>query len=158
VLSWRAIEELVTEEVATVTQLKAGRSVRSVSHALLTRLRADLTRRKHSQPWLMLSSSEARSFPSRCVPWSQPTEGLVHLMLPALRAVLDSAAKAPTNPHVTSSKDKRTSLIGSLFVPIIIEFGNELEKQNLLAQRSILDILMVTFFKVRDVPASTRNS
>lgn len=109
-------------------------------------------------PWVSAQHLQQHVAALCVVPWSQPTDGLAHLMLPALRAVLDSPAKAPTNPHVTSSKDKRTSLIGSLFVPIIIEFGNELEKQNLLAQRSILDILMVTFFKVRHVAASTGNS
>ncbi|GFZ50618.1 hypothetical protein JCM24511_08376 [Saitozyma sp. JCM 24511] len=154
-LSWRAIEELVTEEVATVTQLKAGRSTQTLAaladaqlvRSSLLSLALWMLASGVPIPWVSAQHLQQHVAALCVVPWSQPTEGLAHLMLPALRAVLDSPAKAPTNPHVTSSKDKRTSLIGSLFVPIIIEFGNELEKQNLLAQRSILDILMVTFFK-----------
>lgn len=46
------------------------------------------------------------------------------------------------------SKVKKTVLVGSLFVPVVIDFAQELKKHDVAVQRILLDILMVTFFKV----------
>lgn len=46
------------------------------------------------------------------------------------------------------SKVKKTVLVGSLFVPVVIDFAQELKKYDVAVQRILLDILMVTFFKV----------
>lgn len=76
------------------------------------------------------------------LPWSTPNDGIVNLVLPALRNVLD----APR--HLWSSGPSRRSvLVGTLFVPVIIDFGNELKRHDHPTQRQLLDVLHVTMHK-----------
>lgn len=76
------------------------------------------------------------------LPWSIPSEGVVHLILPALRAALDS-------PHHLSpgGQSRKMVIVGALFVPVVIDFGNELRKHDYMTQRCLLDIIHVTIYK-----------
>lgn len=76
------------------------------------------------------------------LPWPVPNEGIVNLVLPTLRQVLDSPVRLTTGNH-----GKKFVLVGSLFVPVVIDFANELRKHDYLAQKCLLDILMITFYK-----------
>jgi hypothetical protein len=52
-------------------------------------------------------------------------------------------------PGTTEPKAKQPVLVGSLVVPIVIDFTAMLGEGAFLAQRAVLDILLVTFYKVR---------
>lgn len=43
------------------------------------------------------------------------------------------------------------ALVGSLFVPAVIEFGVILRDESVLSQSCILDILLITFYKVSQI-------
>jgi hypothetical protein len=77
------------------------------------------------------------------LPWPVPLDGMMDIVLPALTRVLDSPRR------LQQGKDPAKSvLVGSLFVPVTINYGNELRKHDHTVQRHLLDILMITFFKV----------
>lgn len=44
-------------------------------------------------------------------------------------------------------KVRKTITVGSLFVPIVVEFANGLEMEEVLVQRYVLDILLVVYYK-----------
>lgn len=84
------------------------------------------------------------------LPWAESSDKLIDLFLPALRDVLDSTVRIPIGAQPGDTRaTKKTTLIGALFVPVVIDLGSELYRLDFLAQRCLLDILMVTFFKVR---------
>jgi hypothetical protein len=92
--------------------------------------------------WTMAQRIQQHVAAACALPWPIPNEGIVSLVLPALRQVLDSAHRLSTG-----TATKKTVLVGSLFVPVVINFGNELRKHDYLTQRCLLDILMVTIYK-----------
>jgi len=92
--------------------------------------------------WPMAQRIQQHVAAACALPWPIPNEGIVSLVLPALRQVLDSAHRLSTG-----TASKKTVLVGSLFVPVVINFGNELRKHDYLTQRCLLDILMVTIYK-----------
>lgn len=71
-------------------------------------------------------------------------------VLPALRDVLDSAkqVKVSATQSTEIGNKKKVALVGSLFVPAVIEFAGVLADKPVLAQRYILDILLIVFYKV----------
>jgi hypothetical protein len=99
------------------------------------------------------------------VPWSHPQEGVTTLVLPALRTVLDSAATI-TPPSQASAfmstagamapgsaepKVKQPVLVGSLVVPVVMDFMAMIGEGAFLTQRAVLDILLVVFYKVSGI-------
>lgn len=93
-------------------------------------------------PWKTAQRFQQHVAAACALPWSAPSDGIVHLILPALRQLLD----APH--HLTSGgQNKKSVLVGSLFVPGVVDFGNELRKHDYLTQRCLLDILHVTLYK-----------
>jgi hypothetical protein len=84
------------------------------------------------------------------LPWQEPSETFVDIVLPAILTVLDSPSQinfSPVSESGTSGK-KRMALVGSLVVPAVIDFGGVLAGRSVLAQRCLLDILLVIFYKV----------
>ncbi|KAK8858838.1 hypothetical protein IAR55_003068 [Kwoniella newhampshirensis] len=155
ILSWKVIEELLVEEAAAVTQLRPGRSSQTISaliDAQMVRsnlLALGLEMLASSVPVIWMAAQRFQQHvASFCVfPWSNPIDGITAVLLPSLRSALDSPVRILITGQTFGSKVKKTVLIGSLFVPVVVEFGNELEKHDFLTQRVILDILMITFFK-----------
>ena len=93
-------------------------------------------------PWTTAQRFQQHVAAACALPWSTPSEGIVNLILPALRQALDASH------HLTSGgQNKRQVLVGSLFVPVVIDFGNELRKHDFLTQRCLLDLLHVTLYK-----------
>jgi hypothetical protein len=93
-------------------------------------------------PWNTAQRFQQHVASACAIPWSAPSEGIVNLILPALRQVLDSSH------HLTSGgQSKRSILVGSLFVPVVVDFGNELRKHDFFTQRCLLDLLHVTLYK-----------
>ena len=101
-------------------------------------------------------------------PWPEDAASITSLVLPAVRDVLDSPQHINLNtqsnthssshshsrpqPHTQTSfydskTAKKSTLIGAMFVPAIIDLGRDLDKQNYTTQRIILDLLMIVFFK-----------
>ena len=91
--------------------------------------------------WAMAQRIQQHVAAACALPWPVPSEAIVALILPALRQVLDSSQRLSTG------NSKKSVLVGALFVPVVINFGNELRKHDYLTQRCLLDILMVTFYK-----------
>lgn len=102
-----------------------------------------------SIPWISAQRFQQHVASACALPWADPSYSLVTLVLPALRSVLDS----PKRLVIGAPNSKKTTLVGALFVPVVIHFFRELEKHDFLTQRCLLDILMVTFFK-QDVRAA----
>ena len=86
------------------------------------------------------------------LPWVQADDAVVGLILPALRSVLDSSHSLKLGNQSVNAKSKDSTLIGTMFVPIVIDMGSQIEQHDTLAQRVLLDLIMVIFFK-----QSTRN-
>jgi hypothetical protein len=93
-------------------------------------------------PWGMAQRIQQHVAAACALPWPVPNEGIVSLVLPALRQVLDSPQRLSNG-----NQGKKTVLVGALFVPVVIDFGNELRKHDYLTQKCLLDILMVTIYK-----------
>jgi hypothetical protein len=91
-------------------------------------------------PWVVAQKFQQHVAAACALPWPTPNDGIVNLVLPSLRRVLDSAQRLSTS-------GQKSILVGSLFVPVVVDFGNELRKHDHMTQRCLLDILMVTFFK-----------
>lgn len=92
-------------------------------------------------------------------PWAEPAVDMATVVLPALRDVLDSPEEvAVSATQSVEAKKRKTALVGSLFVPAVIDFANILEDQDVLTQRNILDILLTTYHKVRSVNAAADHS
>ncbi|WWD18729.1 hypothetical protein CI109_103183 [Kwoniella shandongensis] len=156
IISWRVLEELLVEEAAAVTQLRPGRSSQTISalfdaemvRAILLSLGLEMLSNSVPIKWNTAQRFQQHVASFCAFPWSDPIERITSIILPSLRSALDSSARVIiTGHHTLESKTKKTALVGSLFVPVIIDFGNELGKYDYLTQRLILDILMVTFFK-----------
>jgi len=94
-------------------------------------------------PWISAQRFQQHVASAGALPWTVPSGRFTSLVLPALRGVLDS----PNRLVVGATNSKKTILVGSLFVAVVIDFHRELDKHDFLTQRCILDILMVTFFK-----------
>jgi hypothetical protein len=102
-------------------------------------------------PWITAQRFQQHVASVCALPWGKPIHGIVHLVLPSLRTVLDSTARLPIGPTAETGKEKTTILVGSLFVPIAIDFGNELANHDFHTQRCLLDILMILFYKVSQI-------
>jgi hypothetical protein len=83
------------------------------------------------------------------LPWQEPSGGMEAIVLPAMRDLLDSPRQISTSAtSFEIGERKNMAMVGSLFVPAVIEFGSILADKQLLSQRCMLDILLVTFYKV----------
>lgn len=99
------------------------------------------------------------------LPWLHPQEGLVRIVLPSLRRLLDSSAilkqEQPISNAIASAADVLTksdvktpgkaTLIGSIIVPAVIDFTSVLGDWDHLARKTVLDILLVVFYKVSPI-------
>jgi len=99
-------------------------------------------------PWpsaqqFQVHTAQALSPPLRKV----PLDPVCTLVLPALRSVLDAPHRITIGSQSVDSRTKKTALVGALFVPLIIELGRDLDVYDFMTQRTVLDILHVTFFK-----------
>lgn len=105
-----------------------------------------------SIPWLNAQRFQQYVASACALPWTFSSETITTLLLPALRNVLDCSNHLVIGPP----QSKKTALVGSIFVPVIIDFARELDRHDFLTQRCLLDIFMVTFFKqdVRSVELS----
>ncbi|KAL7420508.1 hypothetical protein Q5752_004458 [Cryptotrichosporon argae] len=79
--------------------------------------------------------------------------GPLTVILPALRQVLDSPTRVAVGitgnaiGDISGGKSKKTALVGSLFVPVVVDFAAELPGRDYVTQRTILDVMLVLFFK-----------
>jgi hypothetical protein len=164
ILLWSDLESLLAEQVAAVSQMGAWRKVRFIlgRNAALTRqsqpvsalvdtqmtrsslvaLALDMLASGIEIPWSTAQRLQQHVAAACALPWPIPNEGIVNLVLPALRQVLDSPVRLSAGSH-----GKKSVLVGSLFVPVVIDFANELRKHDYLTQKCVLDILMITFYK-----------
>lgn len=78
---------------------------------------------------------------------SYPGEPVSTLVLPALRAALDSPHRISVGAQAVDSRSKKTALVGALVVPVIIDLASDLYVYNFSTQRALLDIMYATFFK-----------
>ncbi|ORY30604.1 hypothetical protein BCR39DRAFT_529130 [Naematelia encephala] len=155
VLSWRTIDELLAEQAVTVTQLTPARSSQTLSALVDVQLvRANLIAigLEILASGLQIGWAQAQRFQqhtaSACAPpLTPPFEGIVNVVFPSLRQVLDSSTRLSVAITQSSATRKSTMLVGSLFVPVVIDLSRELDKHDLLTQRHLLDIFMVTFYK-----------
>jgi hypothetical protein len=76
-----------------------------------------------------------------------PGEPVSTLVLPALRAALDSPHRISIGTQPVDSRSKKTALVGALFVPVIIDLAGDLHEYDFSTQRVLLDIMYATFFK-----------
>lgn len=97
--------------------------------------------------WIAAQRFQQRVASACALPWFNPPV-FTAVVLPGLRSVLDSPIRITISGDTFESKMKKTVLVGSLFVPVVIDFAQELTKYAVVVQRILLDILMVTFFKV----------
>lgn len=100
--------------------------------------------------WITAQRFQQRVAAACALPWFNPPV-FTAVVLPGLRSVLDSPIRIMIAGETFESKVKKTVLVGSLFVPVVIDFAQELKKYDAAVQRILLDILMVTFFKVSQV-------
>ncbi|WWC96533.1 hypothetical protein V866_003401 [Kwoniella sp. B9012] len=168
IISWTKIEELLAEEVASITQLRPGRASQTMNALMdsqsvrcsLLSLGLDMLSSGVSVPWIIAQRFQQHVASCLSLPWTNPIEGITSLVFPSIRGVLDSTARITISGQTFESKAKKTALVGALFVPIVIDLGSELGKFEYLTQRTLLDILMVTFFKqnVRTVELAALSS
>jgi hypothetical protein len=166
ILSWSTIEDLLAEQVAAVSQMTSWRKVSpwtsrgglrlifsqsqpvsamvdtQMVRSCLVAIALDMLSTGIEISWPMAQRLQQHVAAACALPWPVPNEGIVNLVLPALRQVLDSSQRIST-----SGQGKKSVLVGALFVPVVIDFGNELRKHDFLTQRCLLDILMVTLYK-----------
>lgn len=95
--------------------------------------------------WAMLQRFQQFAAAACDLPWSSPCDAITSIMLPALKNILDSPRRISTTQDEVG---RRTALVGSLFVPVVIKFATVLHEWDFVVQRYILDILLVVFFKV----------
>nr|XP_019045323.1 hypothetical protein I302_05712 [Kwoniella bestiolae CBS 10118]OCF24253.1 hypothetical protein I302_05712 [Kwoniella bestiolae CBS 10118] len=155
IISWNKIEELLAEEVASITQLRPGRASQTVTALMdsqsvrcsLLSLGLDMLSSGVPVSWMTAQRFQQHVASCLSLPWTNPIEGITSLVLPSVRSALDSSARITISGQTFESKAKKSALVGALFVPTIIDLGGELGKFEYLTQRTLLDILMVTFFK-----------
>lgn len=78
---------------------------------------------------------------------THPGEPVSTIVLPALRAALDSPHRVGIGAQAADSRSRKTALVGALFVPVIIDLASDLHEYDFTTQRVILDIMYTTFFK-----------
>ncbi|WRT68054.1 uncharacterized protein IL334_005029 [Kwoniella shivajii] len=155
IISWKMIEGLLAEQVASITQLRPGRSSQTMSALMdsqsvrcsLLSLGMDMLSSGVPISWITAQRFQQHVASCLALPWTNPIEGITSLVLPAIRGVLDSSTRITISGQTFDNKSKKTALVGSLFVPVVIDLGSELGKFEYLTQRTILDSLMATFFK-----------
>lgn len=110
--------------------------------------------------WIAAGRFQQHLASACAMPWTSPADGLTSLVLPALRQVLDSPLRLNVSGTMGPDKTKRTTLVGAIFVPVVIDFGKTVGNQDEMVQRLILDILMTVFFKhnVQPVELSALNA
>ena len=96
--------------------------------------------------WLMAQRFQQHVASACALPWPEYSDGLTHLILPGLRAVLDSSCRIQVGGAV-SSKSRKTELVGAAFVPVILPLAPLLTALDQAGQKYLLDALMITFFK-----------
>ncbi|WVR06582.1 hypothetical protein IAU60_003614 [Kwoniella sp. DSM 27419] len=155
IVSWKVIEDLLVEQGSTIAQIRPGRSPQTTSALLdaqavrsaLIALGLDLLAAGVPISWTVAQRFQQHVASSLSTPWAAPVESLTAMVLPALRAALDSSSRITISGQSFESKTKRTTLVGALFVPVIMDLAGELAKRDFLTQKVLLDALMVTFFK-----------
>ncbi|OXG10991.1 hypothetical protein C366_06495 [Cryptococcus neoformans Tu401-1] len=154
IISWTTIDELLAEEVASLTQFKradqsqtdSGRvDSQNVAYSLIF-LGLEMLAAGVPITWIAAQRFQQRVAAACALPWFNPPV-FTAVVLPGLRSVLDSPIRIMISGETFESKVKKTVLVGSLFVPVVIDFAQELKKYDVAVQRILLDILMVTFFK-----------
>lgn len=95
--------------------------------------------------WALLQEFQLCVAATCALPWQSPRETITGLLLPGLKNVLDSTARISVNNG--DDKERKSIIVGSLFVPIVVEFANSLVQEEVLVQRYILDILLVVYYK-----------
>lgn len=154
IISWTTVDELLAEEVASLTQFKRARQSQTdsglvdsqnVAYSLIS-LGLEMLAAGVSITWITAQRFQQRVAAACALPWFNPPV-FTAVVLPGLRSVLDSPIRIMIAGETFESKVKKTVLVGSLFVPVVIDFAQELKKYDAAVQRILLDILMVTFFK-----------
>ncbi|WVO14301.1 hypothetical protein L204_101933 [Cryptococcus depauperatus] len=159
IISWVVIDELLDEEAASLKQFKPIRQsdtvggladVQNVTYSLIS-FGLEMLASGVTISW-MAAQRFARHVKAACSsPWLHSTM-FTAAMLPALRSVLDSSARILISSDTHETKTKKSALVGNLFTGMVIEFGDEIEKYDFISQRTLLDIMMIVFFKQNVVP------
>ncbi|OCF37304.1 hypothetical protein I316_01213 [Kwoniella heveanensis BCC8398] len=155
IVSWKVIEEMLAEEVAQIAELQPSRNsqaMRAVSDSQSVRcslLSLGLDMLSAGVPISWSAAQRFQQHVASCLasPWPNPVEGVTALVLPSIRDAIDSSARVTISGQTFDSKTKKTTLVGSIFVYTVVDLASQLEKHDYLTQRTLLDILMVTFFK-----------
>ncbi|CAK9780474.1 hypothetical protein CC85DRAFT_283464 [Cutaneotrichosporon oleaginosum] len=164
-LGWKAIENIVTEQVQTIEALHEADTVHAltaVADALTIRAAAlslGLNMLAAGVPceWTVLQRFQQFAAAACDLPWPSPCDAITLILLPALKNILDSSRRISATQD---ADEKKTVLVGSLFVPVVIKFATVLHDWDFVVQRHILDILLVVFFKhnVRSVQLHTEDA
>ncbi|WVF68781.1 hypothetical protein IAT40_003553 [Kwoniella sp. CBS 6097] len=155
IVSWKVIEEMLAEEVAQIIELRPSRNsqaMRAVSDSQSVRcsllsLGLDMLSVGVPISWSAAQRFQRHVASCLALPWSNPIEAITALVLPSVRDAIDSSARIAISGQTFDNKAKKMTLVGSIFVSIVVDLAGQLEKHNYLTQRTLLDILMVTFFK-----------
>lgn len=143
----------MTEQVGTIAQNE--RSNTTQAHALaseawtirasLLALGLNMLEAGVACAWMVLQRFQQHVAAACAQPWPTPSEPITSIVLPALKNVLDSTAR--TSVVEGTGRAKETTLVGALFVSIVINFASDLGRLDFVVQRYILDILLVVYFK-----------
>lgn len=165
IIGWHILEELVTEQVTSIEQLvnvDSQQALDALSDARANRasilaLGLNMLAAGVDCDWMILQRFQRHVSAAATLPWPDPSNTITDILLPALKTMLDSTARVVIKEGGNREKERsessipvqgqRSTLVGSLFVPVVINYANVLLKHNFVIQRHILDILMVVFFK-----------
>ncbi|ODN74054.1 hypothetical protein L202_07524 [Cryptococcus amylolentus CBS 6039] len=154
VISWETIEEILAEEVTSMSQFQPARKSsvetgltdsQDVTYALAA-LGLEMLASGVAVSWVTAQRFQQRVVALASASSASPS-AFTSTMLPALRAVLDSPAKILITGHTFETKTRNTASVGSLFVPVAIDLVDDLNAYDHFTQRLLLDVLMVVFFK-----------
>lgn len=99
--------------------------------------------------WKVLQRFQQHVAAACAQPWPTPADAITGILLPALKQVLDATVRITVQTTDDDDKEgKKTALVGSQFVSVVISFASGLSKWDFMVQRYILDIVLVVFFKV----------
>lgn len=154
ILSWETIDTLLSEAKTDITALQLGTTEqnRSARHdALLVRahllaIGLDILACGLPISWDIAQRFQQHVAAACALPWPKTHEPVTAVILPQLRAVLD-ACQHLSNINGPDTKSKRRVLVGTLYVPVMMDFAMELGKRDIIVDKLILDIFMVTVFK-----------
>jgi hypothetical protein len=142
------VQRLLRQSTTDATQaqnISALLDVQAVRSTLLC-LGLDMMADGIDAPWSTVRRFQQHVAAVCATPWPAACSHITSLLLPSLRKVLDSSSRSQVDLY-NETKNKRTVLVGSHYVPVVLDFAKEMDLYDFSTQRMILDVLMITLFK-----------